>query len=131
MASEVDRAKRLVSIQRRVAEQKRLELARRQLRLGKLTGLGEAVARTLESGGLAWHVFPDMSTRFMSRLATERNIAAQEALAAAEISLRDSRRLEILDQQLKLARRKEDHERDDAQRLESAARRSASSLPQA
>ncbi len=131
MASEVNAAKRLVSLQRRVAEQKRMELARRQQTLGTLTGLGEAVARTLDDGGLAWQVFPDMSNRFLSRLLADKAIAARKAHAAAESATRESKRLEILDARLAFSQRKEDLRQDDEQRLEGAAQRSASSFPQA
>jgi hypothetical protein len=131
MASEVNAAKRLVSLQRRVAEQKRLKLANCQRSHSNLIGLGEAVAKTLDDGGLAWQLFPDMSNRFLSKLMAEKAIAAMEVQSAGESAARESKRLEILDARLEFVQHKEELRKDDEQRLESTARRSASSFPQA
>jgi hypothetical protein len=131
MARDVDTAKRLAVLQRSITEQRRLALARRQLEFGHLEELAASVVKTLDDGGLAWQIFADMSTRFMSSAIARKNIAAEQMRAAAESATRDSKRLDILDERLKLARRKHDGQRDDEERLESAVRRFGSSLPQA
>jgi hypothetical protein len=131
MTSDAKSAKRLAELQRRVARQKRLEWARNQRALGVLAERGEALAKTLDGGGLAWQLFPEMSSRHLGRLVSEMAAAKEDADRTALVSMHETLRLEKLEQrhtQLHLG----DHQRrDDEQRLENATRRPHSSLPQA
>jgi hypothetical protein len=131
MAKDVETAKRLAGLQKHIAEQKRHDLLRCQQMLASVKHEGEAVAITLDGGGLAWQLFPEMSTRFLSNLMAERRLALNEMHIAAKRLMRDSKRLEILDHRLKRAQRKQEEREDDQQRLESLARRDRSSFPQA
>lgn len=131
MGREVDTARRLVKLQRRVAEQRRLALARCRQDYADLAAQGDAVAETLDGGGLAWQIFPDMSTRYLSKLVAEKNAAAQAVQAAVMASSQEGKRLDILDKRLALSARTEGLRQDDQERLERAAQRTGSSLRQA
>jgi hypothetical protein len=131
MARDVDTARRLAALQRSITEQRRLELERRHREFNHSATLADSIVKTLEDGGLAWQLFADMSTRFMSGAIAAKNLAAEQLRTAAESATRDSKRLDILDERLALARRKHDAQLDDEERLEAAQRPPGPSLPQA
>jgi hypothetical protein len=131
MASDARSARRLADLQRHVAEQKRLEWARNQQALGALQKQSEVLAKTLDGGGLAWQLFPDMSTRHLGNLISGMASAKENTNRAALVSMQETKRFEKLEQRYALLRRSEEQRKDDEQRLENATRQSRSSLPQA
>jgi inactivated superfamily I helicase len=131
MARHVKAAERLASLQRRVAEQKRLEWMRSQQVLTELSDRSHSLVKTLDGAGLAWQLFPDLSTRHLGKLMSETSAAKESANRAALISMQESKRLEVLEWRSALLQRGEEQRMDDEQRLENAARGPRSSLPQA
>jgi hypothetical protein len=131
VTSDAKIAERLTKLQRRIAEQKRLEWTRHQYALTNLQERREALAKTLEEGGLAWQMFPEMSSRHLGNLVSGIKLAKEATDRAARISVQEAKRLERLEQKTYLLQRSEELRKDDEQRLENAVRRSRSSLPQA
>lgn len=131
MVNDTKSAKRLADLQRRVAEQKRLELARRQLEVGHLTERSHALAKTLDGEGLAWRLFPDMSIRHLGKLISEMALAKNAAEHAALVSWQEAKRFEKLERKHVLLRQADELQWDNEQRLENAVRPLRSSLPQA
>jgi hypothetical protein len=131
MTGDTKSAKRLAELQKRVAQQKRLEWVRNQRELGVLAERSEALAKTLDGGGLAWQLFPEMSSRHFGRLVSEMATAKDNADRAALVSMHETKRLEKLEQRHAQLHRGDQQRRDDEQRLENATRQSRSSLPQA
>jgi hypothetical protein len=131
MAGDAKSAKRLADLQRRVAEHMRLEWVRSQRELGSLSERSEALVKTLDGGGLAWQLFPDMSARHLGRLISQLALAKEKANRAALVSVQEMRRLEKLEQRSALLQRAEEQRKDDEHRLENATRQARSSLPQA
>jgi hypothetical protein len=131
MTGDTKSAKRLAELQKRVAQQKRLEWVRNQRELGVLAERSEALAKTLDGGGLAWQLFPEMSSRHLGRLVSEMATAKENADQAALVSMHETKRLEKLEQRYVQLHRCDEQRKDDEQRLENATRQSRSSLPQA
>jgi hypothetical protein len=131
MTGDAKSAKRLADLQRRVAQQKRLEWARKQRELGRLAERSEALAKTLDEGGLAWQLFPEMSSRHLGRLVSETALAKENTDRAALVSVNETKRFEKLERRYAQLHRGEEQRSDDEQRLENAAQRPCSSLPQA
>jgi hypothetical protein len=131
MTSDAKSAKRLAELQKRVAQQKRLEWARNHRELGVLAGRSEALAKTLDGGGLAWQLFPQMISRHLGRLVSEMTKAKENADHAALVSMRETKRFEKLEQRHAQLHRGEEQRKDEEQRLENATRGPRSSLPQA
>jgi hypothetical protein len=111
--------KRLVDLQKKIAQLRIVQQAQSQTVLNKLTRESASMAEILESGVLAWSVFPDLSNRFYARLEHAKQKAADAARMASGAAGREGRMLESLLKQHAGLRREEFERHENDARLES------------
>jgi hypothetical protein len=119
MPNRLKSMKRLVGLQEKVAEIRKIRQLKCQSELNEITRQSASVAEVLESGGLAWTVFPELANRFYANLEDKRRNAAGAARTAADAAGREGKMLESLTKQHATLAREEFERRENAARLES------------
>jgi hypothetical protein len=119
MPSRLKSLERLVSLQGKVAELRKTQQIKCQSELNDIARKSASAAEVLESGGLAWSVFPDLANRFYANLEDERRRAADAASTAADLAGREGKMLESLQKQHAALAREEFGRRENDARLES------------
>lgn len=110
---------RLVILQEKVAELRKTQQLKCLSELNEIARQSASVAEVLESGGLAWTVFPDFASRFYARLEGEKRGAAEAARNASDAAAREGKMLESLQKRHAALAREEFERRENAARLES------------
>jgi hypothetical protein len=127
MPSRLLSLQRLVGLQEKVADLRKNQQLKCQSDLNEITRQSASAAEVLESGGLAWTVFPDLANRFYARIEDEKRIAADAVLRAADAAGREKKALESLQKRHATLAREEFGRRENDARLESMRFTSAAS----